>query len=163
MRKGEARALERPELDLRRSWLPSTAATAKPSASTARGPFRRRRTSLRLRAHDMRAFFVTSAIYAGKDALGITDRAGHTSLGMLRTYERDVRRWRELGEAPLDVAAAIPEVAAALAAADSKTTPESVPSLAAAPRKCTGRDLNPYAFRRRNLNPLRLPFRHPCR
>jgi hypothetical protein len=30
---------------------------------------------------------------------------------MLRTYERDVRRWRELGEAPVDVAQAIPEVA----------------------------------------------------
>jgi hypothetical protein len=65
----------------------------------------------------MRAFFVTAAIYAGKDALWITDRTGHTSLGMLRTYERDVRRWRELGEAPVDVAQAIPEVAAALAAA----------------------------------------------
>jgi integrase len=75
------------------------------------------REQLRLRAHDMRAFFVTAAIYAGKDALWITDRTGHTSLGMLRTYERDVRRWRELGEAPVDVAQAIPEVAAALAAA----------------------------------------------
>jgi hypothetical protein len=39
----------------------------------------------------MRAFFVTAAMYAGKDALWITDRTGHTSLGMLRTYERDVR------------------------------------------------------------------------
>lgn len=30
-------------------------------------------------------------------------------------------------------------------------------------RRCTGRDSNPHASRRRNLNPLRLPFRHPCR
>ena len=29
-------------------------------------------------------------------------------------------------------------------------------------RRCTGRDLNPHVFRRWNLNPLRLPFRHPC-
>jgi hypothetical protein len=105
----------------------------------------------------MRAFFVTAAMYAGKDALWITDRTGHTSLGMLRTYERDVRRWRELGEAPVEVAAAIPEVAAtlaaALAAANSKTSPEPVPPLAAATRKCTGRESNPYALRRRNLKP----------
>jgi integrase len=67
---------------------------------------------LQLRAHDMRAFFVTAGMFAGKDALWITDRSGHTSLGMLRTYERDVRRWRELGEAPVDADAAIPEFAA---------------------------------------------------
>jgi hypothetical protein len=41
-------------------------------------------------------------MFAGKDALWITDRTGPTSLGMLRTYERDVRRWRELGETPVD-------------------------------------------------------------
>lgn len=88
-------------------------------------------------------------------------------LGMLRTHERDVRRWRELGEAPLDVAAAIPEVAATLAAAfaaaKSKTVCEPVPPLAAAMRKCTGRESNPYALRRRNLNPLRLPVSPPVR
>ena len=66
--------------------------------------FEKRANKLRLRAHDMRAFFVTAAMYAGKDALWITDRTGHTSLAMLRTYERDVRRWRELGETPVDVA-----------------------------------------------------------
>lgn len=31
---------------------------------------------------------------------------------MVRTYERDLRRWRELGEAPVNVAEAVPEVAA---------------------------------------------------
>jgi hypothetical protein len=30
---------------------------------------------------------------------------------MIRTYERDVRRWRELGETPVNVADAILEVA----------------------------------------------------
>jgi integrase len=162
MRRGEARALEWPELDLKkglvsldenktdrpRSWMldpgvhralvvwhetlgkPNVgrvfAAIADPAweklAPLYRGHceavgiararlFQKKENKLRLRAHDMRAFFVTAAIYTGKDALWITDRTGHTSLGMLRTYERDVRRWRELGEAPVDVAAALPEVA----------------------------------------------------
>src|SRR5580700_424235 len=66
----------------------------------------------------MRAFFITSGMFAGRDALWITDRTGHTTLGMLRTYERDVRRWRELGEAPGDADRAIPELAAAFAAAE---------------------------------------------
>jgi integrase len=79
--------------------------------------FERKANKLRLRAHDMRAFFVTAAMYAGKDALWITDRTGHTSLGMLRTYERDVRRWRELGESPVDADVAIPAIAAAITAA----------------------------------------------
>ena len=218
MRKGEARALEWPELDLKkglvsldenktdrpRSWVLDPGmhralvvwheTLGKPDvgrvfsaipdpaweklAPLYRGHceavgiararlFQKKENKLRLRAHDMRAFFVTAAMHAGKDALWITDRTGHTSLGMLRTYERDVRRWRELGEAPIEVAAAIPEVAAtlaaALAAANSKTSPEPVPPLAAATRKCTGRESNPYALRRRNLNPLRLPVSPPVR
>ena len=76
----------------------------------------------------MRAFFVTGGMFAGKDALWITDRSGHTSLGMLRTYERDVRRWRELGEAPVNAVSAIPELAdtnmsANVSAATSSSTP----------------------------------------
>jgi hypothetical protein len=74
--------------------------------------FQKKVNKLQLRAHDMRAYFVTAAMYAGKDALWITDRTGHTSLVMLRTYERDVRRWRELGEQPVNVLDAIPEFAA---------------------------------------------------
>jgi len=72
--------------------------------------FEQKANKLRLRAHDMRAFFVTAGLFAGRDALWLTDRSGHTTLGMLRTYERDVRRWRELGEAPVDAATAIPEL-----------------------------------------------------
>jgi hypothetical protein len=72
--------------------------------------FEKKVNKLRLRAHDMRAFFITSGMFAGRDALWITDRSGHTTLGMLRTYERDVRRWRELGEAPVDADVAIPEL-----------------------------------------------------
>ena len=149
--------------------------------------FERKANKLRLRAHDMRAFFVTAAMYAGKDMLWITDRTGHTSLGMLRTYERDVRRWRELGEAPVDVALAIPEIAAALAKREVAPVPSSsaapkhevaaalaaahaaatrartVPPPAVTIEKCTGRESNPYALRRRNLNPLRLPVSPPVR
>ncbi len=113
--------------------------------------FEKRANKLRLRAHDMRAFFVTAAMYAGKDALWITDRTGHTSLGMLRTYERDVRRWRELGESPVDVAEAIPEFAARSVAEVAAPVDKPGPPIAVAMRKCTGRELNPYALRRRNL------------
>ena len=83
--------------------------------------FERKANKLRLRAHDMRAFFITAGMYAGRDALWISDRSGHTTLGMLRTYERDVRRWREesSGEAARsDAAGAIPELAAAFTAAE---------------------------------------------
>jgi integrase len=75
--------------------------------------FEKKINKLRLRAHDMRAFFITFGMFAGRDALWITDRSGHTTLGMLRTYERDVRRWRELGEAPVDADLAVPELSAA--------------------------------------------------
>jgi len=119
---------------------------------------------LRLRAHEMRAFFVTAGMFAGKDALWITDRSGHTSLGMLRTYERDVRRWRELDEAPVDAGAAIPEFAAAFAAAErGGKSAVATRRARASGRKCTGRGSNPYASRRRNLNPLRLPVSPPVR
>jgi hypothetical protein len=95
----------------------------------------------------MRAFFVTAAMFEGKDALWITDRSGHTTLGMLRRYERDVRRWRELGESPVDAAAAIPEFVAAFAAANAAAEMKSAAAADAATRvtteKCTGRESNP--------------------
>ena len=78
--------------------------------------FQRKANKLRLRAHDMRAFFVTAGMFAGYDAMWITDRTGHTSLSMLRRYARDVRRWRELGDSPVDADHAIPEIAAAIRA-----------------------------------------------
>jgi hypothetical protein len=56
---------------------------------------------------------------APRMAMRITDRTGHTSLAMLRRYERDVRRWRELGEAPVEADLAIPEIAAAFTAANA--------------------------------------------
>jgi integrase len=81
--------------------------------------FQKKHNKLRLRAHDMRAFFTTAAMFADRDMLWITDRTGHTSITMLRRYQRDMRSWRELGEAPADASVAIPEIAAAFAAAES--------------------------------------------
>ena len=82
--------------------------------------FTRKANKLRLRAHDMRAFFITAGMFAGYDAMWITDRTGHTSLSMLRRYARDVRRWRELGDAPVDADVAIPEIAAAIRASAAR-------------------------------------------
>jgi len=109
---------------------------------------------LRRRAHGPRAFFATAAIYDGKGAPWITDRTGHTSLGMPRTCARDVRRWREFVESLVDVAEAIPEFATTSAAAEvaAPLAKRALP-IAAAIEKCTGRDSNPYASRRRNLKP----------
>ena len=62
----------------------------------------------------MRAFLTTASIVAGKDIMWTTNRTGHTSLAMVRNYERGARRWRELNEgAPVAVNVAIPEFAAA--------------------------------------------------
>jgi integrase len=128
--------------------------------------YEKKANKLRLRAHDMRAFFITAGMFAGRDGLWITDRSGHTTLGMLRTYERDVRRWHELGEAPADAFEAIPEFAFAAASAAAKRGSEPIYVEAAIDvtiGKCTGRESNPYALRRRNLNPLRLPVSPPVR
>jgi hypothetical protein len=103
----------------------------------------------------MRAFFITAAMYEGRDALWITGRSGHTTLTMLRTYERDVRRWRELGETPVAIDTAIPEIAAAITAAKrasnslpGKSTPPVSPARSPGFRR---RDSNPN---KRNQNPL---------
>ena len=125
--------------------------------------FQRKKNKLRLRAHDMRAFFVTSSLIAGKDVMFITDRTGHTSLGMVRGYERDARRWRELGEAePVAVDTAIPEFAAASVAVEAAAMVEEPPQkYDVSTGKWTGRGSNPHALRRRNLNPLRMPISPP--
>jgi hypothetical protein len=104
----------------------------------------------------MRAFFITAGVFAGRDALWITDRSGHTTLSMLRRYERDVRRWRELGEvAPVEAQAAIPELTDTFVSANVSAEQAGRDRRGrATSRKCTGRDLNPYASRRRNLKPI---------
>ena len=66
-----------------------------------------------LRAHDLRATFVTISLANGKTEQWVTDRTGHRSSQMLATYTRQARTWTELGLgelSPLD--ALLPEVAA---------------------------------------------------
>jgi len=51
----------------------------------------------RLRAHDLRATFVTIALATGKTETWISDRTGHRSHAMIETYRRRSRTW-SLGE-----------------------------------------------------------------
>jgi integrase len=51
----------------------------------------------RLRAHDLRATFVTIALATGKTETWISDRTGHRSHAMIETYRRRSRTWN-LGE-----------------------------------------------------------------
>jgi integrase len=76
--------------------------------------FERSERRLPLRAHDLRASFVTVSLANGKSETWVTDRTGHRSSAMIRTYDRQVRKHQELelgSFVPLDQA--IPEFAAA--------------------------------------------------
>jgi integrase len=73
--------------------------------------FERSATRIPLRAHDLRATFVTIALAAGRSETWISDRTGHKSSAMIRTYARQARRYasRDLvALAPLGLA--IPEL-----------------------------------------------------
>jgi len=68
-----------------------------------------------IRAHDLRATFVTVSLATGKTETWVADRTGHRSSGMINAYRRKARTWSgmALGElAPLH--RAIPEVFASL-------------------------------------------------
>jgi integrase len=71
-------------------------------------------TRLALRAHDLRASFVTVNLSLGKSEAWITDRTGHRSSQMIYRYKRQARTHAELNLgafAPLHDA--IPELATA--------------------------------------------------
>ncbi|MDC0749947.1 tyrosine-type recombinase/integrase [Polyangium mundeleinium] len=53
-------------------------------------------TRIRLRAHDLRATFVTVHLAAGKTEAWITDRTGHKSSQMIYRYKRQARTHAEL-------------------------------------------------------------------
>lgn len=55
--------------------------------------FRQTSERIRMRAHDLRATFVTIALAAGKSETWISDRTGHKSSAMIRTYHRASRRY----------------------------------------------------------------------
>lgn len=56
---------------------------------------------LRLRAHDLRATFITVALAAGRSEAWISDRTGHKSSQMIHKYYRQSRTFDELGIGPL--------------------------------------------------------------
>jgi integrase len=80
--------------------------------------FEHNETRIALRAHDLRAGFVTVSLATGKTESWVTDRTGHRSSQMLYLYRRQARSHTELSlgpYAPLDLA--IPELAEAAASA----------------------------------------------
>jgi integrase len=75
--------------------------------------FERNATRARVKAHHLRATFVTLALANGKTETWVADRTGHKSSSMINRYRRLARTAAELGVgalAPLD--GAIPELAA---------------------------------------------------
>lgn len=63
-----------------------------------------------LRAHDLRATFVTIALASGRTEAWVTRRTGHTSSAMVRKYERVAANYAELNLGPLvPLDTAIPE------------------------------------------------------
>jgi integrase len=90
----------------------------------------------RLRAHDLRATFVTIALAIGKTEAWVTQRTGHTSSQQLRNYQRDAATLRELSVGELTpLNEAIPELREALLSgevAGLETAPEGRVPLAGA-------------------------------
>ena len=122
-----------------------------------------------IRAHDLRATFVTVALASGQTEAFVTAKTGHRSSSEVANYRRLATTFAKVGAGgwfePMDrvLGPSLAAVAAAKTAAKTAAQPRNdLSSHRVSTEKCTGRDSNPHAFRRRNLNPLRLPFRHPC-
>lgn len=113
-----------------------------------------------IRAHDLRATFVTIALATGKTETWVADRTGHKSSTMINRYRRKARAWN-LGE--LDALdQAIPELRPA-----PHERPMVPPTLSDSADLSSGNGggsagVGFAAVSSRDLNPLRLPFRHPC-
>jgi len=79
--------------------------------------FERNASRIRMRAHDLRATFITIGLAMGRSETWIMDRTGHRSSEMVHTYRRAARSFAELGLGPLrPMDEAIPEIAEFLAA-----------------------------------------------
>jgi integrase len=121
--------------------------------------FEHSKTRQRMRAHDLRATFITVSLANGKSERWVTDRTGHTSSGQVSRYQRVARSHEELGLgalAPLDNA--IPELRGPQSVRESVRSEEEREELASQEREtkseCEKRDSNPHALRRRNLNQI---------
>lgn len=69
--------------------------------------FEHSKTRLQVRAHDLRAAFVTTALANGKTETWVADRTGHKSHSMIKRYTRQARTAGDLKRGkwtPLDVA-----------------------------------------------------------
>lgn len=77
---------------------------------------------MRLRAHDLRATFITLSLANGKTEQWVSDRTGHKSSVMIQRYRRAARQAEELRLGELrPMFEAIPEVAEVQASAGSET------------------------------------------
>jgi integrase len=109
----------------------------------------------RMRAHDLRATFVTISLALGKSETWISDRTGHRSHEMIETYTRKARTWN-LGElGPLH--ALIPELA------ETEPTTRITPRIphgftARVAKQADAADLGSAAARRRGSTPLPCTF-----
>lgn len=58
--------------------------------------FESTKSRLRMRAHDLRATFITLALAAGKSETWVADRTGHTTSAMINRYRRQARSAAEV-------------------------------------------------------------------
>ena len=118
-------------------------------------------------AYNLRATIVTISLANGRTSDGVADRTGQKSTGQIATYKRAARMVEEVDLGPL---AALDQGTPELRSAREVRGEPSGRRRQRAPRRrnrpgkasqWTGGDLNPYALRRRNLNPLRMPISPP--
>jgi integrase len=85
------------------------------------------KTRLALRAHDLRATFVTIALANGRSETFVADRTGHRSSQMISRYRRQARTWEEMGLGELvPLHLAIPELTE-LAVTERMVAPQTAP------------------------------------
>ena len=96
----------------------------------------------KMRAHDLRATFVTVSLAEGKNETWIRDRTGHKTLAMIDRYRRTARQFEELKVGPL------PDLVEALGWGTLRGT-----ASAAVPDITQLNDEDCEGFRRRDSNP----------
>ena len=117
------------------------------------------------RHDDVRASFVTVALATGKSETSVRDRTGHTTGLMLERYRRQARHATELGlqwfkrlDLALNGGHDHGHDHGHEGTDEGQETSGNGNENASKEARCTRGELNPYAFRRRNLNPVRMPI-----
>jgi integrase len=118
-----------------------------------------------IRLHDLRATFVTVALAAGRTEAFVTARTGHRSSIQVAAYRRLAGTFAEIGVAWFgSLAELVPELAAVTRLPEPAAPPSGeTPERGASAGKCTGRDSNPHALRRRNLKTAASATHEDCR